>query len=66
MKLVDTYTGKEIATIITNHELTMDEAISLSGMEEIVIDPGTEEIGYRDTDGDEHWYDSLELLDDKE
>ena len=44
----------------------MDEAISLSGMEEIVIDPGTEEIGYRDTDGDEHWYDSLELLDDEE
>lgn len=66
MKLVDTYTEKVIATIITNHELTMDEAIGLSGMEEIVIDPGTEEIGYRDTDGDEHWYDSLELLDDKE
>ena len=66
MKLVDTYTEKEIATIITNHGLTMDEAISLSGMEEIVIDPGTEEIGYRDIDGDEHWYDSLELLDDEE
>ena len=66
MKLVDTYTGKEIATIITNHGLTMDESICLSGMEEIVIDPSTEEIGYRDADGDEHWYDSLELLDDEE
>lgn len=53
MKLIDTYTGKEIAAIITNHGLTMDEAIELSGMEEIVIDPGTEEIGYRDADGDE-------------
>lgn len=39
MKLIDTYTGKEIAAIITNHGLTMDEAIELSGMEEIVIDP---------------------------
>ena len=55
MKLIDTYTGKEIAAITTDHGLTMDEAIYLSGMEEIVIDPGTEEIGYRDTDGDEHW-----------
>ena len=44
MKLIDTYTGKEIAAIITNHGLTMDEAIELSGMEEVVIDPGTEEL----------------------
>lgn len=63
MKLIDTYTGKEIAAIITNHGLTMDEAIELSGMEEIVIDHGTEEIGYRDADGDEHWYDDLDLID---
>ena len=63
MKLVDTYTGKEIATIITNHGLTMDEVIRLSDMEEIVIDPGTEEIGYRDADGDEHWYDDLDFID---
>ena len=62
MKLVDTYTGKEIATIITNHGLTMDEAISLPGMKEIVIDPSTEEIEYRDVDGDEHWYDDLDLI----
>lgn len=63
MKLIDTYTGKEIAAIITNNGLTMDEAIELSGMEEVVIDPGTEEIGYRDADGDEHWYDDLDLVD---
>lgn len=37
--------------------------IELSGMEEVVIDPGTEEIGYRDADGDEHWYDDLDLID---
>jgi hypothetical protein len=35
----------------------------MSGIERIVIDPSTEEIGYRDTDGDEHWYDSLDLID---
>lgn len=63
MKLVDTYTWKEIAAITTDHGLTMEEAIQLSGMEEIVIDPSTEEVGYRDTDGDEHWYENLELLD---
>lgn len=63
MKLIDTYTGKEIAAITTDHGLTMDEAIQLSGMERIVIDPSTEEIGYRDTDGDEHWYENLDLID---
>ena len=63
MKLIDTYTGKEIAAITTDHGLTMDEAIQLSGMEEIVIDPSTEEIGYRDTDDDEHWYENLDLID---
>jgi len=63
MKLIDTYTGKEIAAITTDHGLTMDEAIQLSGMGEIVIDPSTEEIGYRDTDGDEHWYENLDLID---
>lgn len=63
MKLIDTYTGKEIATITTDHGLTMDEAIQLSGMEEIVINPSTEEIGYRDTDGDEHWCENLDLID---
>lgn len=33
MKLIDTYTGKEIAAIITNHGLTMDETISLSPLD---------------------------------
>lgn len=63
MKLIDTYTGKEIAAITTDHGMTTAEAIQLSGMEEIVIDPSTEEIGYRDTDGDEHWYENLDLID---
>ena len=63
MKLIDTYTGKEIAAITTDHGLTMDEAIQLSGMKEIVIDPSTEEIGYLDTDGDDHWYENLDLID---
>ena len=65
MKLIDTYTGKEIAAITTDHGMTMDEAIQLSGMEEIVINPSTEEIGYRDTDGDEHWYENLDLVEGK-
>lgn len=62
MKLIDT-TGKKIAAITTDHGLTIDEAIKLSGMEEIVIDQSTEEIGYRDADGDEHWYENLDLID---
>ena len=63
MKLIDTYTGKEIAAITTDHGLTMDEAIKFSGMEEIVIDPSTEEIGYLDANGEEHWYENLDLID---
>lgn len=63
MKLIDTYTGKEIAAIITDHGLTMDEAIYLSGMEEIIIDPSTMEKGYKDSDGEEHWVEDLELID---
>lgn len=63
MKLIDTYTGKEIAAITSDHGLTIEEAIRLSGMEDIVIDPSTEEIGYRDTDGDEHWYENLDVTD---
>ena len=63
MKLIDTATGKEIAAITSDHGLTMEEAIRLAGMEDIVIDPSTEEIGYRDTDGDEHWYENLDLAD---
>ena len=63
MKLIDTYTGKEIAAITSDHGLAMDEAIRLSGLEDFVIDRSTEEIGYRDTDGDEHWYENLDLID---
>lgn len=57
------YTGKEIAAITANHGMTMDEAIQLSGMEEIVIDQSTMEKGFRDEDDDEHWYENLDLID---
>ena len=46
-----------------NPMVWIDEAIQLSGMEEIVIDPSAEEIGYRDAGGDEHWYENLDLID---
>lgn len=30
---------------------------------EIIIDPGTMEKGYKDSDGEEHWVEDLELID---
>lgn len=62
MKLIDTYSGKVIAAITTDRGLTLDEAIYLADLEEIIIDPSTMEKGYKDSDGEEHWVEDLELI----
>ncbi|WP_288571553.1 hypothetical protein [uncultured Mitsuokella sp.] len=59
---IDTYSGKVIAAITTDHGLTLDEAIYLADLEEIIIDASTMEKGYKDSDGEEHWVEDLELI----
>lgn len=40
---IDTYSGKVIAAITTDHGVTLDEAIYLADLEEIIIDASTME-----------------------
>lgn len=58
MKLFDKTTGETIAEIVTNHSMSVDEALDL--MRYIVTDEGQ----IRDTDTGEllnAWYDDLDM-----
>ena len=66
MRLIDKATGKVIAYISDNRGMFLDEAIELADMEQIIIDPSTMEKGYRDSDGDEHYYEDLAYVENDE
>lgn len=58
MKIINTATGETVAEIITNHSMTLDEAISLVG--EIINpeDPCDENVVI---DGEMYYYDDLDM-----
>lgn len=64
MKLMDSATGKVIASMVADPNTSVEDAIMLNNLEECIIDPSTMEKGWRDEDGDEHWTEDLVLVDD--
>lgn len=56
MRIVNTVTGETVATIITNHSMSLDEAIQLVGE----IYPSTEEENV-EIDGKMYYYDDLDM-----
>lgn len=65
MKIINTQTGKTLCRILGGEGLTLDEALALSGMETAQTND-TGETVWIDTDGEENWYEDMELVDDKE
>ena len=65
MKIINTQTGKTLYRIIGGENLTLAEALSLSGMETAQTND-TGETVWIDNDGEENWYDDMQLVDDKE
>ena len=65
MKIINTQTGKTLCRILGGEGLTLDEALALSGMETTQTND-TGETVWIDTDGEENWYEDMELVDDKE
>ena len=60
MRIINTVTGQEIGHVVTNHSMTLDEALRLIGAE--IINP--EHPGDPDVllDDQELWYDDLDLV----
>lgn len=59
MKIINKVTGEVVAEIITNHGMTLDEAISLVGSfidQEYSDDPNVE------INGTEYWSDDLDII----
>lgn len=65
MKIINTQTGKTLCSILGGENLTLDEALSLSNMEK-TKNAETCETVWIDADGEENWYEDMELVDDKE
>ena len=65
MKIINTQTGKTLCRIFGGDGLTLDEALALSDMETSQTND-TGETVWIDNDGDENFYDDMELVDDKE
>lgn len=59
MKIINTVTGETVAEIITNHRITIDEALYCAGADKLEV----ENAGDPDyiLNGKELWYDELEL-----
>ena len=65
MKIINTQTGKTLCRILGGEGLTLDEALALSGMETAQTND-TGETVWIDNDGEENWYEDMELVDDEE
>jgi hypothetical protein len=65
MKIINTRTGKTLWRILGGEGLTLDSALELSGMETAKTND-TGETVWIDADGEENWYEDMELVDDKE
>ena len=61
VKVYNKATGKVYGEIITNHGLTIDEAMLLVGLEMTTENLADEnDLSYYDNDGDEFWYDDID------
>ena len=65
MKIINTQTGKTLCHIIGGEGLTLDEALTLSDME-TAKNAETCETVWIDADGNENWFDDMDLVDDEE
>ncbi|MFR8974509.1 MAG: hypothetical protein ACLVG9_00710 [Eubacteriales bacterium] len=57
MKIINTVTNEEVATINTNRSMTLDEAIELVG--EVIPEAENENVVI---DGKEYYYEDLEMV----
>ncbi len=58
MKIINTVTGETIAEIITNHSMTLEEAINLVGEITTQENAGDENV---EIDGKMYFYDDLDM-----
>lgn len=58
MKIINTVTGETIAEIITNHSITLEEAINLVGEITTQENAGDENV---EIDGKMYFYDDLDM-----
>ena len=65
MTIFNTQTRKILCRILGGEGLTLDEALLLSGMEK-TKNAETGETVWIDDDGEENWYEDMELFYDKE
>jgi len=61
MKIINTVTGKTLANILGDEGLTLNEALELSGMETSKT-ADTGETVWIDSDGEENWFEDMELV----
>lgn len=61
MKIINTANGKILANVITNHRMTIEEALELSGCDLSQCD---EDGAYIDDDGERFWLEDCEEVDE--
>lgn len=61
MKIINTANGKILADVITNHRMTIEEALELSGCDLSQCD---EDGAYIDDDGERFWLEDCEEVDE--
>lgn len=61
MKIINTANGKILADVITNHRMTIEEALELSGCDLSQCD---EDGAYIDNDGERFWLEDCEEVDE--
>ena len=61
MKIINTANGKILADVITNHRMTIEEALELSGCDLSQCD---EDGAYIDDDGEQFWLEDCEEVDE--
>ena len=59
MKVINTANQKVLAEVMTNHGMTVEEALELVGIDLSVCDDGG---AFKDLDGEDFWVEDCEMI----